>query len=928
MPAHPTARALRPLRDLVAARLTADVPDRALVERFAGQRDEAAFEALVRRHGPMVLRLCRRLLRHTQDAEDAFQATFLVLARKAAALRRQEAVGPWLYGVARRVVLKARARDARLRQREGQAQERAAPDPLAEINLREAQDILDQELLRLPGKYQAPLLLCCLEGLTRDEAAGQLGIPVSTLKSRLEEGRERLRRRLTSRGLTLSAVLSPALLSTASASAVLPVRLLAAAVRSTTAAVSPSDLARAVLPSLPGARLKMAALLVTATGLLAAGLAFTPVRAPGQVDPAPTKAPPAAPREPEVRKLDRLGDALPPGARMRLGTLRHQVGPSFHFLPDGKMVLTVRGHALHWVDMENGTSKRVWRLPPNLDFLGASADGRRVVLGAGHRVELWDTTTGQRLRGLPVRVGGGCGPGTPPVHSALISPDGRSVAGICYAASCFHVQVWDANEGRLLWHDQFRRNDSFRNWKFGRKLPSGSPHVRFSPDGKTLALLDDESHVLHVRDCRTGKEVRRWGSLNAGESYAWAFAPGGNRLVVVRPQRGLSILVHTGAGARTDYDVETEYPEARGALFAFARGGKVLLLAGADGKLGVYDWPPVRLRRAIDLGGRTPTELLPARDGRSVYLLFAYEKTLRRYDLETGKETTPRHEGHRGIISQFALAPDGKLVSAGYDGSVQVWDLARGRVANAFRPKDGCIFAALSGDGKLVAGIDWDHTEIAVHERDTGRLVRTIRTGKYIRYLAFAPNSRLLLSGEDIPVHELRVWDADTGREVRSLKAELFARPAFSADGRLLAAVGGNEQVRVLDFASGKDQFVLPDKGRHGLAFSPDGRTLACLDWKGITLWEMLTHRLRGRIELSGTDRTALRFSPDGCWLAWGERELVQIWDLVRNRPLHTFRGHEGNVTDLRFTPDGRSLISASTDSTLLVWDLNGLRRQ
>ncbi|MBA4067130.1 MAG: hypothetical protein C0501_26175 [Isosphaera sp.] len=182
-----------------------DVPDPELVGRFVADRDGAALAALLRRHGPMVYNLCHRVLRNPQDAEDAYQATFLVLARKAHALTARESVGNWLYGVAYRTALKARTAAARRSRREAAAPVREPAGPLAELTVHEAQAIVDQELARLPDKFRAPLVLCCLEGLTRDEAAQQLGWPAGLLKSRLEQGRELLRGRLVRRGLTLSA---------------------------------------------------------------------------------------------------------------------------------------------------------------------------------------------------------------------------------------------------------------------------------------------------------------------------------------------------------------------------------------------------------------------------------------------------------------------------------------------------------------------------------------------------------------------------------------------------------------------------------------------------------------------------------------------------------------------------------------------------
>jgi RNA polymerase sigma factor (sigma-70 family) len=320
------------LRDL-ATTSRVEPPDGELVERFARQSDEAAFEALLRRHGPTVLGVCRRVLRHTQDAEDAFQATFLLLARKAGSLRRQEAVGCWLYGVARRIALKAQAGVARRRQREGLVPERAASDPLAEISVREAQAVLDEELLRLPVKFQGPLLLCCFEGLTRDEAAARLGISGSILKSRLEEGRERLRRRLGLRGLSLSAVLPPAALPAEA----LPPHLLEATQRA--ALVQPA------LVWLSGTWLKLAALLVAAGCLVAAALAL---HSPSPKQPHAAVAPTLPQRQ---GKVDHLGDPLPAGALLRLGTLRHQIGTHSQLLPDERTILTVRGDRLCWIDL-------------------------------------------------------------------------------------------------------------------------------------------------------------------------------------------------------------------------------------------------------------------------------------------------------------------------------------------------------------------------------------------------------------------------------------------------------------------------------------------------------------------------------------------------------------------------------------------------
>jgi RNA polymerase sigma factor (sigma-70 family) len=181
-----------------------ELSDAELVQRFAVNRDEAAFAALVGRFGPMVLGVCRRVLRDSHAAEDAFQATFLVLARKAGSLVRQELVGNWLWGAAYRTARRAKADAARWRGDQREVQTRTAPAPVEEVMWRELQPVLDEEIYRLPAKYRQPFVLCYLQGKTNKEAAQTLGCPPGTVFTRLARGREILRSRLTRRGITLS----------------------------------------------------------------------------------------------------------------------------------------------------------------------------------------------------------------------------------------------------------------------------------------------------------------------------------------------------------------------------------------------------------------------------------------------------------------------------------------------------------------------------------------------------------------------------------------------------------------------------------------------------------------------------------------------------------------------------------------------------
>src|SRR5262249_13119480 len=173
----------------------AHITDGELLGCSLSRRDESAFESLVRRHGPMVLGVCRRTLRNEADAEDAFQATFLVLVRKAAGIRPRGMVGNWLYGVANTTALKAKAMRSKRRAKEAEAGARPKLQTPPEV-WRHLEAVLDQELQALPDKYRAPIVLCDLEGKSLKEAARQLGAPAATVGTRLARGRARLGRQL------------------------------------------------------------------------------------------------------------------------------------------------------------------------------------------------------------------------------------------------------------------------------------------------------------------------------------------------------------------------------------------------------------------------------------------------------------------------------------------------------------------------------------------------------------------------------------------------------------------------------------------------------------------------------------------------------------------------------------------------------------
>jgi RNA polymerase sigma factor (sigma-70 family) len=273
------------LRRAVLAGGEGGLSDGQLLECFVSRREEAAMAALVRRHGPMVWCVCRRILCNHHDAEDAFQATFLVLVRKAASILPREMVGNWLYGVAHQTALKARATTAKRQAREKQVKEMPEPAAVTEPDLwHDLEPLLDQELSRLPDKYRVAIVLCDLEGKTRKEVAQQLKIPEGTLSSRLTKARTMLAKRLARQGLMVSGGALAAVLTQKVASAGMPTSVASSTIKTASlfaagnavagiASIKVAALTEGVLKTMLITKLKVATVVLLAVSMI--GLSTT-----------------------------------------------------------------------------------------------------------------------------------------------------------------------------------------------------------------------------------------------------------------------------------------------------------------------------------------------------------------------------------------------------------------------------------------------------------------------------------------------------------------------------------------------------------------------------------------------------------------------------------------------------------------------------
>jgi RNA polymerase sigma factor (sigma-70 family) len=281
MPSGPLTDLLWHVRRFVGARGAGDLTDRQLLERFASHQDESAFEALVQRHAPLVYGVCLRVLNEAESAADAFQATFLVLARKAASIRKHEALGSWLHGVAARIALKARSQAARRRARERLALPMPVVSPETEAAWRELRLVLDEEVQRLPDKYRVPIVLCYLEGKTYEETARQLGWTKGTVSGRLARARDLLEGRLLRRGVSLAAA-GLAAVAERSLATTVPSPLVGITVQAAMlfaahkAAAGPlsapvAELAEGALHTMFVAKMRIAAIVLLAVALLVSG---------------------------------------------------------------------------------------------------------------------------------------------------------------------------------------------------------------------------------------------------------------------------------------------------------------------------------------------------------------------------------------------------------------------------------------------------------------------------------------------------------------------------------------------------------------------------------------------------------------------------------------------------------------------------------
>lgn len=520
MATAPLGTVLRHIERLVAGRDVLEWTDRRLLDDFAARRDETAFAALVARHGPMVLRVCRRLLHHEQDAEDAFQATFLVLARNGASIRKREAVADWLHGVAYRTAMKAKRSAARRRNHEGRLKA-AAPTAEEGPTWEDVQAILDEEIQRLSQPYRAAFVLCVLEGKSGPEAAAVLGCKGGTVSSRLTRARQQLQQRLARRGVKLSLLLAALAVAEDIGKAGVPLALIHATVRNrllvaaggTAAGLIPSHvaiLAEGVTKAMFLTKMKITTAVLLIAGLVAAGTGAAAYQAlaadkPDRNQEAPkqtarkSEAPPprdSATAVPEASKKDEdlvsvKGQVLDPDGKALAGVKVYCVTPHLRRIapegvrPDERFSLSEPPAARATTDADGRFAfsiKRSEYLLEGLSDRDARFYATVVAVSKGYgfgckQLVPSDMHAGVTLKLIRDDV---------PIQGRIVNLEGKPVAGATVKVEA----VIDTRGGNLKpWLDALQADGVGRFWEFMDEVlePAAvgvSPHATTNIDGR------------------------------------------------------------------------------------------------------------------------------------------------------------------------------------------------------------------------------------------------------------------------------------------------------------------------------------------------------------------------------------------------------------------------------------------------------------
>jgi RNA polymerase sigma factor (sigma-70 family) len=900
-------------------------PDSSLLTRFLTERDEDAFAALVHRHGPLVYGTCLRILGNRSDTDDAFQAVFFVLARRAHTLKRDRSIGPWLHGVALRVAKKLRGQIVRRRLREMSAAkservEEAVPD-------HDFWAVIDEELARLSLPLREVLLLCDLGGRSHSQTAASLGVAKGTVTKRLAKAHDELATRLQRRGITLGVgALATAIATQARASVPVPLLLetakqaVAFSARQVVGSATAKTLAEGVMRSLRFGMLKVW-LVVGLLGLALAGGGLMLAGGPAGPPEAKVEQPQAAGARP---------DAVKAGTSWRetfTGEHEHNLPVSVALSGDGKMVLIgdTSGEVTSVIYGSGEPPTYRWKAQAGGSHpaVAYSADGKKVYATTEHGVCILDAATGKH-------------------ETRVEAPDSNPIA----------LGVFPNKDGRARIAFGNARGYFVKDWAEGGKPADTVGTIEVSTVAKDAKPADVAAVPLAVDP--KGRSAIMTGLRDGtgqftgvkGKNVLWAYVCGdyadgspGNRVMVG----------HT----------------ATVVCAAWAQEGSTAVTGDADGRVIVWDAKAMKESRRVELGGRVMavavspdgTQTAACVRGKQGGEVFVWESA------KPANATRPIHNQPGDFGSEpyasLAFSADGKrLAGCVIDkkwlrtrpttlltGQVHVWELApepraQPQPRHLFTkplPKDSSSNIVILGNESLITvkegALDFRRLRdgeiqfrLVLGEFAIGKMKRSTDR-KWLAVEQHPAKGKIPAETFDVGVYE--------AIPVRKATIPSCSQLLDVASGGKVVAVVREKQVELWDTATVKKLKAAPFKPTRidAAQFSPDGKLLAVADRNELVLWRW-EENAHERIDL-GRALASLAFSPDGRFLAEGPApgESVQLRDVETRKPVQSLANgakQSMNVPRMVYTQGGRVLIAcdnvtvakeAAAPRRINIWD-------
>ncbi len=961
--------------------------DRDLIRALSTECADGALGEILRRHGPMVMGVCRRVLGDYHESEDAFQATFIVLIRKRHSLILRKSIGAWLHGVALRVATKARAMSAQRKV------ESIIPDegPLTqELNhaerlaWSEIGRVLDEEIQRLPPKLRSVFVLCELEGRTHKDAAKEFGVPLGTFSSRVALAKEKLRRNLTRRGVTItSAGLTASLAAQADATSLTSSQIGAAQnianlvlAGKAPAVTSVGAFALALADAVGRKTVVKLTILFTAFAVVLVGVAAA------IVFPRPSIRAGSSPSGPFVDSLMQLGD---PAFRHRTGASR------LTFLPGGKTLATISTYAsdcgIYLWDASTGRKLREIYVPFDTNWptcLAASPSGSTLAVGrVDGSISVLDVDSGN-LSQIE-------GPDNRAVTAIAFTPDGHLVTANMDGL----VQISESVDfGRVL-----------RKWQLpaSQQQPEGSRAVHtsaiaVSPDAMRIAIGDGATGAIFIFDARTTElqtTIDKAHGPGLDTHYPCinqlAFVQGGRRLIsgghrltrrettsIEHGPTNVQVLeariwnADSGALARDLIGVDI----AGEGFMALSPDGENFVTTDYDAIhfWNIRDSAPVR---TVSKLGRMTSAAAFSPDGTTVAIPSGHGITL--WDALTARHIAREpYSRYAGLESVAWSKHNGKL-ALGYGDGVELRDATTGKIEHHFEMGDrdendvtpiGARAVAFSTDGRLLVAAGTiseatlpEHGILNAWNVETGAPVARIPIDRPIRTFSLADDGSVvaLATGRPGPgASQLVVYALPSGEILSRFPEELEALPDKRIKGfeRVLASqiAVGTTHVYLLcddgwcfswDYKLHREipGFIAaqrPDRYGRGLrigsgAFSADAKTLVTSEEGKICLWNTDTQTLEYVEVIPGARHwLELGISPDGLLLAAAEIEVggfradnvIRIWDLPTRKLEVTLQTPYARATSFAFSPDNSRLLTGLDRGTATIWDLRSMEQE